>query len=60
LLLFLLLLFLSLPFLLILERWFGGVKKPPPATPIGFGGGNMFDEYVVYSSRCRKEEYKVF
>jgi hypothetical protein len=45
-LLLLLLLFLSLPFLLILERWFGGVKKPPPTTPIGFGGGNMF-EYVV-------------
>ena len=40
-----LLLFLSLPFF-FLERWFGGVKKPPPTTPIGFGGGNMF-EYVV-------------
>lgn len=22
------------------------MKKPPPTTPIGFGGGNMF-EYVV-------------
>jgi len=43
-----LLLFSSLPFLFLRERWFGGVKKPPPPTPIGFGGGNIF-EHVVYS-----------